>query len=80
MIVVVEIANKGGHRATKEQDTPSLQSAIRAAARELKGFPQFRVINVREANDIRKTFLTNGRQRSELAPRLISLRLALLRS
>ena len=39
VIVVVEIVNRQGQRATKEYDAPSLRSAIRAVARELQDYP-----------------------------------------
>jgi hypothetical protein len=50
MIVVVEIINREGQRATKEKeyDAPSMQSAIRAAARDRKNYPQFRVTDIWE--------------------------------
>jgi hypothetical protein len=47
VIVVVEIVNRQGQRATKEYDAPSLRSAIRAVARELQDYPQFRITDVR---------------------------------
>jgi hypothetical protein len=46
MIVVVEITNIKGHRATKEYDAPSLQSAMQAVDRELQAYPQFRITDV----------------------------------
>jgi hypothetical protein len=41
-----------------------MQSAIHAAARELKNYPQFRVTDILgKDNDIRGSFQTSGRQR-----------------
>jgi hypothetical protein len=46
MIIVVEIASRGGARACKEYDAPSLGAAVAAAERELRSFPNVRVTNV----------------------------------
>ena len=46
MIVVVEIINREGQRATKEYDAPSFQWAMRAVTRESKDYPQFRIADI----------------------------------
>ena len=46
MIVVVEIINWKGQRATKEDDASSLQSAMQVVERELQAYPQFRITDV----------------------------------
>jgi hypothetical protein len=46
MIVVVEIAGRRGDRACKEYDAPSLDTAVRAAERELRAYPRFRITDV----------------------------------
>jgi len=51
MIFVVEIANRAGIRAYKEYDAPSLQAAVEAVRRELRGYPNFRVIDLRIKED-----------------------------
>ena len=51
MIFVVEIASRAGIRAYKEYDAPSLQAAVEAVTRELRGYPNFRVIDLRIKED-----------------------------
>jgi len=51
MIFVVEIANRAGIRAYKEYDAPSLKAAVEAVTRELRGYPNYRVIDVRIKGD-----------------------------
>jgi hypothetical protein len=52
VIFVVEIANRAGSRACKEYDAPSLNAAVEAVKRELRGYPDFRVIDVRIKGDL----------------------------
>jgi hypothetical protein len=45
MIVVVEIASRRGAQARKEYDAPSINAALRAAERELRNYPTFKVVD-----------------------------------
>jgi hypothetical protein len=47
MIIIVEIGSRSGTRACKEYDAPTLGSAIAAAERELRGYSDFRLVDVR---------------------------------
>ena len=47
MIIIVEIVGRSGTRACKEYDAPTLGSAIAAAERELRGYSDFRLVDVR---------------------------------
>lgn len=47
MKVVVEITNGRGSRASKEYDAPTVDAALMAAERELRGYPAFSVVDVR---------------------------------
>jgi hypothetical protein len=51
MIIVIEIAAVSGYRATKEYDVPSMRSAIAAAERELRAYPQFQITDVWKKDD-----------------------------
>jgi hypothetical protein len=51
MIFVVEIASRAGIRAGKEYDASSFNAAVEAVTRELRGYPEFRVIDVRIKGD-----------------------------
>ena len=47
MIIIVEIVSRSGTRACKEYDAPTFGSAIAAAERELRGYSDFRLVDVR---------------------------------
>jgi hypothetical protein len=47
MIIIVEIVSRSGTRACKEYDVPTFGSAIAAAERELRGYSNFRFVDVR---------------------------------
>ena len=47
MIIIVEIVSRSGTRACKEYDVPTFGSAIAAAERELRGYSNFRLVDVR---------------------------------
>jgi hypothetical protein len=51
MIFVVEIASRAGIRACKEYDAPSFNAAVEAVTRELQGYSDFRVIDIRIKGD-----------------------------
>jgi hypothetical protein len=47
MIYVVDIASPSGPHASKEYDAPSADVAVRAVMRDLQGYPEFRVTDIR---------------------------------
>src|ERR1700722_14545780 len=47
MIIVVEVADRRGRRASKEYDQPTLSAAMNVAHRELRDFPDVRIVDVR---------------------------------
>ena len=47
MIIIVEIVSRSGTSACKEYDAPTLGSAIAAAERDLRGYSDFRFVDVR---------------------------------
>ena len=51
MIIIVEIVSRSGTRAYKEYDAPTFGSAIAAAERELRGYSNFRLVDVRIMNE-----------------------------
>jgi hypothetical protein len=51
MIVVVQIASRRGAQASKEYDAPSVNSALRAAERELRNYPTFRIVDAWAKDD-----------------------------
>jgi hypothetical protein len=46
MIIVVEVADRRGRRASKEYDQPTLSAAMDVARRELLAFPDVRIVDV----------------------------------
>jgi hypothetical protein len=46
MIVVVEVADRRGRRASKEYDQPTLTAAMDIARQELQDFPDVRIVDV----------------------------------
>jgi len=46
MIIVVEVADRRGRRASKEYDQPTLDAAMDVAHQELQDFPNVRVVDV----------------------------------
>ena len=46
MIIVVEVADRRGQRASKEYDLPTLSAAMDVARQELRDFPGLRIIDV----------------------------------
>jgi hypothetical protein len=46
MIIVVEVADRRGRCASKEYDQPTLSAAMDAAHRELRYFPDVRIVDV----------------------------------
>lgn len=51
MIIIVEIVSRSGTRACKEYDVPTFGSAIAAAERELRGYSDFRLVDVRTKDE-----------------------------
>ena len=51
MIIIVEIVSRSGTRSCKEYDVPTIGSAIAAAERELRGYSNFRLVDVRIKDD-----------------------------
>ncbi len=45
MMIVVEIADRRGRRASKEYDQPTLSAALDIARQELRAFPDLRIID-----------------------------------
>jgi hypothetical protein len=54
MIIIVEIASRSGTRACKEYDVPTFGSAIAAAECELRGYSDFRLVDVRIKDECAK--------------------------
>ena len=52
MIIIVEIVSRSGTRACKEYDAPTFGSAIAAAERELRGYSDFRLVDVRIKDEL----------------------------
>ncbi len=46
MIIVVEVADRRGRRASKEYDQPTLSAAMDVAHKELRPFPGVRIVDV----------------------------------
>ena len=46
MIIVVEVADRRGRRASKEYDQPTLSAAMDVAHRDLRDFPEVRIVDV----------------------------------
>jgi hypothetical protein len=46
MIIVVEVADRRGRRASKEYDQPTLGAAMDVAHQELRDFPDVQIVNV----------------------------------
>ena len=46
MIIVVEVADRRGRRASKEYDLPTLDAAMDVAHQELQDFPDVRIVDV----------------------------------
>jgi hypothetical protein len=55
MKFVVEIQSPGGDLARKEYDAPSMGSVMRAVEIELKKYPNFRVTDVWQEGEPRKS-------------------------
>jgi len=46
MIIVVEVADRRGRRASKDYDQPTLSAAMDIAQKELRAFPGVRIVDV----------------------------------
>ncbi len=46
MIIVVEVADRRGRRASKEYAQPTLSAAMDVAQKELRAFPSVRLVDV----------------------------------
>jgi hypothetical protein len=46
MIIVVEVADRRGRRASKDYDQPTLSAAMDIAQKELLAFPGVRIVDV----------------------------------